>query len=1105
MSGENVHYQFLPWLREGLAAALEGQGTSIVDGRACLDVTLTVGAKEKGTDVEADRTPAITKKVHLYGPGDVLGFDPSIVIRTDPLPNVGDFEPNFCAAIEFSLSTFPWAFTPTLSGVQLSPWISLVVLQAQPTIAAGPESAAEFTEGTLDGAGPRVPWIQVHKRSSLPNLAHAWKWAHVQVTMDGGQQPDLPSLLATEPERIVSRLICARRLRSNQKYVAFVVPTFKLGVTAAGRASQSTTDFAWNASGSDTSVDLPYYYRFEFQTGQRGDFELLVKALQPRILSDLGTRPMDCQTPGYAPEVPGISETLHLEGALQSLDTEFTRWGKDSVAPLTSLGAAFRTALATEVLNKPSERIGVVSSTVPFVAPPIYGRWATGHTSVDTGAARTIETINLDPRHRAAAGYGVEVTRRNQEALVASAWTMAGDVRLANSLLRRGQVGIEASSRIFSRLDDRPSTDVARTADLLRFTAPLHDKVLVDLSGETKTASAHLAKSRTLQSLLDPAFRRLRRRAGIVARGTPAIPPPADALDRVNDGRISLAAQPDAFAMPGLCDLTHRMIDAADFEPPPWTPPLTTSFGSVEDGDITPGIGTGGLSATEGFGSVDRADVAAGTPGTRVLSAPGLFVPVEDGDVTTGTRGTGGVPDDGDVTPSTPDTGSLSAPGLFCEPNVSCDVLRALIRENVSQLGVPGNESIGQMLCTVVRRWLTQEGPSVEPAPRLDLTTLASEVLGAIDPRKTISSRVRSRIQSEDSAVSPDLSEIPLVPEFPQPMYLPLSEISNELILPGMATVPQDTIGLLKTNRRFIEAYMCGCNHGWISEALFKELPIPQWATCMRQFWSVTDYVPNAEELACLSEKAEQKLQNRAGDPGYVPTADELQRATEEELALELRDITPVANWKYTSLGGNAPATSCKGLGPNVASGARIAAEDRVVLLIRGELLKKYPSTVIYAIDADAAGKPKLPEFSSDSATAVRKDPAFGASLSPDVTFVGFELTEDDVRGKKGKQWYFVLEERVGEARFGMDEPTAVEVPLCRWTDLTWGHVNVSPGAYLDDKSVTRTSEGCPEQPPDLDKDVDWGVSSAAMGRILLQRPNRVAVHAQLLLPPDTP
>ena len=56
-------------------------------------------------------------------------------------------------------------------------------------------------------------------------------------------------------------------------------------------------------------------------------------------------------------------------------------------------------------------------------------------------------------------------------------------------------------------------------------------------------------------------------------------------------------------------------------------------------------------------------------------------------------------------------------------------------------------------------------------------------------------------------------------------MYESLRDLSPELLLPGVGTIDLDTVTLLNSNPRFIEAYMVGLNHELASELLWREFP----------------------------------------------------------------------------------------------------------------------------------------------------------------------------------------------------------------------------------------------------------------------------------------
>jgi hypothetical protein len=193
-------------------------------------------------------------------------------------------------------------------------------------------------------------------------------------------------------------------------------------------------------------------------------------------------------------------------------------------------------------------------------------------------------------------------------------------------------------------------------------------------------------------------------------------------------------------------------------------------------------------------------------------------------------------------------------------------------------------------------------------------------------------------------------------------MYLPLSEVSQDWILPGLNMIKKDSAGLAITNQRFIEAYMVGLNHEMTRELLWNEFPTDQRGTYFRQFWDTRGFVQ--EEGSTIPPE-------------------------------QFRDVLPLRLWSPTSQ-----------LGKN---SARRSAEH-LVLVLRAELVHRYPNVIVYAVQAK-------PQSQGPGLTTTEKHPVFYGLMKPDVAFYGFELTADQVRGDPG--WYFVLQEQPGEPKFG--------------------------------------------------------------------------------------
>ena len=95
-------YRFLPWARRGLADRITSPDNGgALSARAKVTVGLTVSA-----------IPEATYDLSLYGPGDVIGVDPRVIIRTDPRPASTDVEPNYFPLIEFDQPDLQWRYSP---------------------------------------------------------------------------------------------------------------------------------------------------------------------------------------------------------------------------------------------------------------------------------------------------------------------------------------------------------------------------------------------------------------------------------------------------------------------------------------------------------------------------------------------------------------------------------------------------------------------------------------------------------------------------------------------------------------------------------------------------------------------------------------------------------------------------------------------------------------------------------------------------------------------------------------------------------------------------------------------------------------------------------
>jgi hypothetical protein len=1087
VTGPLGRYTFLPWLRHGLANRITVPDTP---GAAPLRASIRVDLELSGAAIDGSGplTSPVGRDVDLYGPGDIVGIDPRAIVRTEPRNWITNFEPNYLAAVEFYDEDFPWRYTPaapsTAGPSRLRPWIALLVLTEE-----------EFDDSTVPDRP--LPSIAITDPSALPAAHELWAWAHVHVNRSvvpggglvsddmGAVLPAFASTLAENPDLAYSRLVSPRHLAENEAYHAFVVPVFESGRLAGLKLDPAeapdATHSAWaDYPGRQDGANLPYYHRWFFRTGTVGDFEYLVRKLRPKPVDPrVGTRDIDVLDPGA--NLPPIADNdppgaLPLGGALRvpaaalTPEAEAERERRDDWAQ--PYPHPFQRALASLVNLADDLQAGGTAPDAdpdPLVVPPLYGRWHALTSRLLTGRDGTtaapddnwVHALNLDPRHRVSAGFGTRVVQGGQEEYMDAAWSQVGDVLEANARIRAAQLGREVAIAWHADLRTAPPA----TAALL--TAPVQRRTLSD----GVTAAHRVASSAMPQAPLSAATRRMLRPGGRVARrmerpGAEGGGIAATVAQRIADGEVTAA--PPKEVPPGVVTVDDAAAAADPAGVPRWLaellrrapwlrfPALVLAavvlvvallLGGAAVVVIGVVLAVAGVAAflylTRVLAGLRRADPlyeAAQTP-TRVADLPASpdFTVSRPGDA---------------VTPATGETDSAEA-ARFKAGLVDA----ARLRELAARAGAE---------------------PEREP---LDLASLAGTVVAGLNPDITVPRRVLAGIALPErftTLVAERFQEAMAYPVLDVPMYRPLVEISSELFLPNLNLIEPDSITLLETNQRFIEAYMAGLNHELARELLWREYPTDQRGTPFRQFWDVSSHLADT------------------GDP-----------AVRERL----RDIPPLHAWPRRS-----------GLGDHDNRQAGGAAREEVVLTIRGELLKKYPNAVIYAHRArwqtlpdgtiDRSLERLLVDIADPAAPtpAEARTPLYEARVDPDIAFFGFDLTADEAKGETPQApddpgWFFVIKERPGEPRFGFDIARAGDLEV--WNDLAWPDV-LPAGELVGVGATTPTFTLKPPAEPEKttqhadDVQVTWGpaMTAADAAYVMYQAPVLIGVHAAEMLTP---
>jgi hypothetical protein len=542
---------FLSWYRSGLSAGVGApSGADPLALAPPPEVSLALGLTV-GDPAVGGETAAANATARLHGPGDVGGLDPAQVVRMWPPPGAQGAATDSFPLVEFAHPALPWLFTPTgpatvtdpAAGRRgLLPWLALVVV--------------ESTAAELDASGPGLPRLTV-STSELPDLAQAHLWAHAQLTQAAiGDDP--VATLDADPTTGISRLLSPRRLAAATSYLACVVPTFDIGVTAglAGAVATqlpATAGPAWPSPlpQPPATVTLPVYLSWTFATGPAGDFLSLLRRLRPAAADGFGTRPLDISAAGgNLPAAPqGTQWTISLEGALIDPAAARGSW-PDGVPQLQ-----WQQVLASQ-FSQDGKRL----------VPPTYGAAQSPALPPPQPGTGWRDQLNLDPRYRAAAALGATLVREQQQGLLLSAWQQLGELAGVNQVLSRGQLASEVGGQLYqARLGPGGAAGPPLAdADLLRVTSAVHGQIAAGAEAAAGTADAALAGTvagqiavnPSLPGVLSPAFRRLARPAGPLARrlATVAVPPPVAPVAASGHGGIT--AVPPLAPVSGLVDVS---------------------------------------------------------------------------------------------------------------------------------------------------------------------------------------------------------------------------------------------------------------------------------------------------------------------------------------------------------------------------------------------------------------------------------------------------------------------------------------------------------------------------------------------------------------------
>jgi hypothetical protein len=1083
-------YTFVSWVRSGLGAIVQNPAAGAL--RATVRVTF---------DVEDDKggTFPVDKTLTIRGPGDVIGINAAQFIRRFPTPGAIDADADMLAHVEFDRPELPWLFTPREPGsgggvanARLDPWLVLVVLESR---------FASF-EPAPPGFPPRVRT----RLGELQPLEDSWAFAHAQVVGNDADGPSVSDRLTSEFAPVnLSRLLCPRKLDDNKDYVACVVPAIDCGVRIGLGQSGGTLGRAWTRSANDQEQEivLPVYDHWEFSTKSDVNFEELAGRLFPIAAPwSIGRRIIDMSTPRgglapLAPDEPGAIQVLKC--ALVSPNPkppdapdETAQWSTDKREELRA------------ALNRPDEAAGnsaIPEADLPRVGPRIYARFQKAKSRVDAVSdSDWFQQLNTTPTDRIVSGLGTRVVEKDQEQLMQAAWAQVGAIDKANR-----SVVLMQYARFLGESVHRRNLQNLDLGTLAQVAGGVLGKIR--MPGSSLTVAGNVARSFVAPAAVSATFRRAARPRGPIARFYPGrvfsmLQPNARSFRDFRrpyaelDGVRSLSAAtvqalsadvvaralkvPAAQAMTALNTFNanaSRAKPVADRLLAPrqtWTvadqaidpgalgaakllatlqtvmptSPASDAAASETVGSLIQGVAGSGLPQVSARAGELAGRISSGLPSITPAPpepsrAPGVLVPGQPSlEIPRGRVVTGPASRVASRTPLPTRSTQPRVPAPAAQPAAPAAAAVNLQRDASVQVGsalvavrAVQARAFADALYTTINETGVQTIPALpdRASPEIEKNNL----LLAVHPRITVTRYAKGRLGAFPSWLPADwldngrIDPIMTAPVFTRAMYEALDSYDRDWLVPGLGSIAKtDFVTLLETNPRFTESFLVGLSDEMGRELLWRGYPTDQRGTYFNRFWD--------------------------------ETSDELSQP------IHRFSSTPLSTHIKAEEGG---------------------AQGRIVLVVRGTLVKRYPDAIVMAMWAQPGQFP--PKFFDASAVTTHARILFHAHLPPDIILVGFDLTAAQVQAGG---WWFVISEHPTAPRFGLDTannngPGAS--PLRN--NLDWGDLD-----RTGDLRFLRTTgpalsvrETTPTPAPQA---VQWPPSSSAVvTRVLLQNPIRAA------------
>jgi hypothetical protein len=241
------------------------------------------------------------------------------------------------------------------------------------------------------------------------------------------------------------------------------------------------------------------------------------------------------------------------------------------------------------------------------------------------------------------------------------------------------------------------------------------------------------------------------------------------------------------------------------------------------------------------------------------------------------------------------------------------------------------------------------------PCQPVDLQQVEQVLTAAIDPTVDMPIAAVRVVDTIGGLGANPLKPIEVCVGLDFPLWTYVRDHAADWLLPGVNELKENAVAAFESNPVFVDAFLTGLNTQIIAELRWRNIPLSTGCTPVRMFWGPIDA-------------------NGTRHP----------------------DIHGIKTWAANSALGA------------VSHGVGASAGSDVILVMRTDLFRRYPKTLVYLVPAPLAAQ--QPDWNADPSFAARVLPTFQGQVADDIVFFRFDMSPENAR----KHWVVLEEPPIG-------------------------------------------------------------------------------------------